>query len=382
MFFKNSFMVKASVIITSYNNSHNLERCLKSLINQDYDQNLIDLEIITVDSGSTDNSIEILNKYKDKIKVVLKPQILPCFSPAMARNTGVQNSVGNILIFSDSDCVFPSNWVKNMITSFKNPQIDCVIGNREPDIGDGLGTFVRRYDFILYSSKFEISKPIIINKGNIQKGVPFIPLSGNNFAIKKEVWNKFSGMKTIFKNPAGEDVMLEVELVKSNYNVLFYPWSRIIHVHPISLINVFKKVFPRSEAIYLLSKYSNGFVNWRHFAERGHILNIKIFFISLLSVLLFLLIVFLLSISITSTLFFLSSTVILTFIIQLIKTKERLESILSTKEEKYKKDYRLSLFKLFCFLQIHFLLKSLALINFSFCLLKDKYAFNKKTVNN
>ena len=64
------------------------------------------------------------------------------------------------------------------------------------------------------------------------------------------------------------------------------------------------------------------------------------------------------------------------------QAKKRLELILNTKKEKCKKDYQLSLFKLFCFLQIHFLLKSLALINFSICLLKDKYAFNKKTVNN
>ena len=100
-------MIKTSVIITSYNNSHNLEQCLSSLINQSYDQNLIDLEIIIVDSGSTDNSIEILKKYKDKIKVILKPQYLPCLSPAIARNIGVKNSEGDILIFSDSDCIFP-----------------------------------------------------------------------------------------------------------------------------------------------------------------------------------------------------------------------------------------------------------------------------------
>ena len=375
-------MVKASVIITSYNNSHNLEKCLKSLIKQDYNRSLIDAEIIVVDSGSTDNSIEILNGYKDKIKVVTEPQHLPRLSPAMARNTGVQNSIGDVLIFSDSDCIFPLNWVKNMATSLEDPRIDCVIGNREPDVGQGLGTFIRRYDFILYSNKFTISEPLLINEKTLRGGESFIPLSGNNFAIRREVWNKLGGMRTVFKHPAGEDIMLEVELIKNGYNILFNPQSKVIHVHPISLTKVFQKAFPRSEATYLLSKYSNGFVNWRHFAERGHILNIKNFFIGLLFVILFLLIVFLSSISASLALFILLSTVILMLIIQLIKTKKRLELILSAKEEEYKKDYRLSLFKLFCFLQIHFLLKILALINFSFCLLKDKYAFNKKTVNN
>jgi len=375
-------MIKTSVILTSYNNSHNLEQCLNSLINQDYNQNFIDLEIIIVDSGSTDNSIEILNRYKDKIKVVIKPQHLPHLSPAMARNIGVQNSMGDVLIFSDSDCIFPLNWVKEMAASFKNPQIDCVIGSREPDFGQGLGTFIRRYDFILYSNKFQISKPVLINEKNLQEDTPFILLSGNNFAIKKELWNRLGGMKTVFKHPSGEDIMLEVEIIKGGYNILFCPKSKVVHVHPLSLTEVFRKMLPRSEATYLLSKHSNGFVNWRHFAERGHILNIKNFFIGLVFVILFLLTAFLPSISALLILFILLSAVILMLIIQLIRTKKRLESILSAKEEKYKKDYQLSLFKLFCFLQIHFLLKSLALINFSLSFLKDKYAFNKKTVNN
>jgi len=375
-------MLKTSVILTSYNNSHNLEQCLNSLINQDYNHNLIDLEIIIVDSGSTDNSIEILNKYKDKIKVVIKPQHFPHLSPAMARNIGVQNSTGDVLIFSDSDCIFPSNWVKDVATSFKDPQVDCVIGSREPDVGKGWGTFIRRYDFILYSNKFQISKPVLINEKNLQENTPFILLSGNNFVIKKELWNRLGGMKTVFRHPAGEDIMLEVEIIKGGYNILFYPESKVVHVHPLSLTEVFRKMLPRSEAIYLLSKYSNDFVNWRHFAERGHILNVKNFFIGLLFVILFILTAFLSSISALLILFILLSVVISMRIIQLIRTKKRLELILNTKKEKCKKDYQLSLFKLFCFLQIHFLLKSLALINFSICLLKDKYAFNKKTVNN
>lgn len=74
-------MKKVSIIVTSYNNSHNLEHCIESLINQNYDKNIIDLEIIFVDSGSTDSSIDVLNRYKDRIKTVLKPQKTLRLSP-------------------------------------------------------------------------------------------------------------------------------------------------------------------------------------------------------------------------------------------------------------------------------------------------------------
>lgn len=360
-------MIKASIIVTSYNNSHNLEKCLKSLINQDYDRNLIDLETIIVDSGSTDNSINILNNYIDKIKVILKPPHLPRLSPALARNIGVENSKGDILIFSDSDCKLPLSWVKEMTTSLKDYQVDCVIGSREPDVGQGWGTFVRRYDFILYSNKFQISKPIIINKSSIERGTPFIFLSGNNFAIKKEVWNNLGGMKTIFKRPAGEDIMLEVEVFKSGYNILFNPQSKVIHVHPISLIEVVKKALPRSEAIYRLNKYSNGFVNWRHFVERGHILNLRSFSLGILFIILILLIVGLLKIPLLIILPVLFTVILLVIIYRIIRVDKRLELILNFKGEKCKRAYKISLFKLFCFDQIHFFLKSIALINFLWC---------------
>lgn len=360
-------MVKASVIITSYNNSHNLEQCLSSLINQSYDQNLIDLEIIIVDSGSTDNSIEILKRYKNKIKVILKPKYFSRFSPAIARNIGVKNSEGDILIFSDSDCIFPKNWVKDIIDCFKNPEIDCIIGNREPDRGYGLGTFIRRYDFILYSNKFRISKPLLINERNLQKDIPFVLLSGNNFAIKKEIWNRFKGMKSIFKNPAGEDIMIEIELIKGGYNILFNPQNKIIHIHPISLIKVFKKVFPRSEAIYLLNKFSNGFVNWRHFVERGHILNLGNFFLSVLFIILILFILSLLKISSLIILPILFMVILSLMVYRINRLNKKLELILNSKEKKYRKDYKISLFQLFYFDLIHSLLKSVALINFLRC---------------
>ena len=368
-------MIKVSIIVTSYNNAHNLERCLNSPLNQDYDNRFIDLEIVVVDSGSSDGSIEILNKYKDRIKIILKPKEFSSFrrlSPAQARNIGVQNSKGEILIFTDSDCVPPLDWVREMVASFQKYQVDCIIGNREPDVGEGLGTFVRRYDFILYSNKFRILKPLIINEKNIQKGIPFVPLSGNNFAIKKEVWDKLGGMKTVFKHAAGEDIMLEIDLLKNGYNILFNPQCKVVHFHPISIIDVFKKVFPRSEAIYLLSKYSNGFISWRHFAERGHILNLRSFFSTIFFILLILSIASLLKVSFFTILSLLFTLMLLMIIHRLINLSKRLESILDSKSEEYKKVYKISLFKLFCFDLIHFFLKSIALLNYLWCFVSRK----------
>lgn len=371
-------MVKASVIITSYNNSHNLERCLNSLINQNYDRNLIDLEIIVVDSGSTDNSIEIFEKYKNKIKVILKPKNSPRFSPAVARNIGVQNSNGEILIFTDSDCIPPSNWIKEMLVSFQNPEIDCVIGSREPDIGKGVGTFVRRYDFILYSEKFKISQPLIINKNNLQRNTPFVLMAGNNFGIKKELWNRIKGMKTIFKHPTGEDVMMEIEIIKKGYNILFNPNLKVNHIHPISLLKVFEKAFWNGESTYLLQKYSNNFVNWKHFAKRGHIFHLHwcIFYTLILILFLFIFIFLKLHFLLILTMFFLS--LLFGLLINSFFLKRKLELVLMNKGKKYEELYKSSFFWVFCFNSLHFLTKLLSLISFLWC--NIKYASFRRNI--
>lgn len=371
-------MINASVIVTSYNNSHNLKNCLEGLLTQNHDQKEVNLEIIVVDSGSIDNSIEILDNYKGKIKIILNPTKFPRLSPAQARNIGVKNSRGDILLFTDSDCVPPRNWVKEIIVSFQKYQIDCVIGTREPDIGEGLGTFVRRYDFILYSNKFIISEPLIINQKNLQKGQPFILLAGNNFGMKRELWNKIGGMKTIFKNPTGEDIMMEIEIIKHGANILFNPYIKVHHIHPVSLTKLFRKAFQHGESTCLLEKYSNNFINWRHFAERGHIFHLKwacfnlFLFIMALSILILLGASFLIIIAVFSTFF------LIIFFSKLILLKNNLFTILNNKGGEYKKLYKISLVQLFYFNIIHFLTKILGLIGFLYSYIK--YAVPKKII--
>lgn len=367
-------MKKICIIVTSYNNSHNIEHCIESLTKQNYDKNTIGLEIIFVDSGSTDGSIDILNRYKDRIKTIFKPQNTLRLSPAMARNIGVENARGDILVLTDSDCIFPQGSVQNMADCFNDPKIDCVIGNREPDFGKGLGTFMRRYDFILYSNKFTISEKLLINKKNIQEGVPLILLSGNNFAIKKELWNKLEGMKSVFKNPAGEDIMLEAEIIKNNGNILFCPENKIKHIHPISLKDFFRKSIQWSEATYLLGKHSNGFVGWRNFAERGHILNMGGFFAYVSFFILILLVAVFLKISPSAVLAVFIAMLLSLFAGKLLSVNRRLKFILNLKGENYKKNYNLPLSKLFYFSLFYSLMNFLTSTNFLFCIVKDKYA--------
>ena len=91
-----------SLIIPCYNAELSLEKCLKSVIEQDYPS----LEIIIVDDGSTDNSAKIYEEFQrkdDRMKILKQENS----GVAKARNNGIKNANGDYFCFVDSD-----DWVE------------------------------------------------------------------------------------------------------------------------------------------------------------------------------------------------------------------------------------------------------------------------------
>lgn len=92
-----------SVVIPNYNNGQYITRCLSSLINQSY-QNI---EIIVVDDGSTDNSVEVITQMQSSNqRIILIRQENAGVSSA--RNKGIERVTGDFLYFLDAD-----DWVSN-----------------------------------------------------------------------------------------------------------------------------------------------------------------------------------------------------------------------------------------------------------------------------
>src|SRR5690606_23236276 len=91
-------MSKVSIIIPVYNKAPYLEQCLNSVINQTYKN----LEIIIIDDGSTDNSLEICEKYRKKDERI---QLISQENQgvSVARNKGIQKASGEWIYFLDAD---------------------------------------------------------------------------------------------------------------------------------------------------------------------------------------------------------------------------------------------------------------------------------------
>lgn len=115
-------MPKVSIIVPVYNARETLCRCLDSLIGQTY----ADIEIILVNDGSSDNSQQICESYRDKcskIRLINQENA----GPATARNTGIDNARGKYLSFVDADDHVESNMIEEMVKVAEDNCAEMVI---------------------------------------------------------------------------------------------------------------------------------------------------------------------------------------------------------------------------------------------------------------
>ena len=124
-------MVKVSVIVPVYNNEEYLDKCLSSLTEQSLD----DIEIICVNDGSSDSSLDILNRYeqKDNRIVVLSQENQ---GAGASRNNGIDIANGEYISFVDADDWLEENALKKLYENAVRNNSDVVLFNsveRWPD---------------------------------------------------------------------------------------------------------------------------------------------------------------------------------------------------------------------------------------------------------
>ena len=115
----------ATVLIANYNNSKYVDQCLTSVINQNYKK----IEIVVVDDNSSDNSLEILNKYTSQIKLIKKKQKtgLGFFDQMGSYYEALKESKGEIIFFLDSDDYFHLDKVSIIVNEFcQNQKINIL----------------------------------------------------------------------------------------------------------------------------------------------------------------------------------------------------------------------------------------------------------------
>ena len=113
-----------SIIVSIYNQAEYLDECIESIVNQTYKN----IEIILVNDGSSDNSLEICNKYKnidDRIVIIDKEN----GGLSSARNSGLDIASGKYIMFCDADDYYFPNTCQILYNLIDNNNCDFAIGN-------------------------------------------------------------------------------------------------------------------------------------------------------------------------------------------------------------------------------------------------------------
>lgn len=118
-----NIMPTVSYVVISYNQGCFLEQAIKSILDQNYPH----LELILVDGGSTDNSLDIINKYEEHFAWWVSE---PDASPEQAINKGFAHATGKYINFLPSDDILMPEALRKMVEFLEsNPECDGIFGN-------------------------------------------------------------------------------------------------------------------------------------------------------------------------------------------------------------------------------------------------------------
>ncbi len=150
-----------SIVVPAYNSEKFINETLKSLLNQDF----TDYEILIIDDGSSDDTFNILQKYKDKLKIYKQDHK----GVAHARNLGIAEAVGKYVVSFDSDDLLLPHALKTykrVIEYFNSPKMIIAKWIFSSELGDINSDFMN--DPNIYCTKFEcfFKKNVSISSGN------------------------------------------------------------------------------------------------------------------------------------------------------------------------------------------------------------------------
>src|SRR5699024_1141358 len=115
-------MAKVSIIVPIYNSENYLKYCLETIVNQTYNN----LEILLINDGSLDNSLDICKEFEQKDNRI-KLFNIPNSGVSVARNIGIDNATGEFITFVDSDDWMELNAIEFGVDKAKKTNADVII---------------------------------------------------------------------------------------------------------------------------------------------------------------------------------------------------------------------------------------------------------------
>lgn|GEM_PF-153417 len=175
-------MKKVSIIIPIYNAEKHIKRCLDNLLSQDYGN----IEIILIDDGSTDNSLNICNEYSKRNSIIKSYHTLNRGS-GPARNYGIEKATGDYVYFMDADDSLSSIAISSLVKVALDKESDLIVFGYQ--MVNSRGKVVNQK---IYREKDITAQSV---RGNYEHYIDM----NMEWGIQGAPWNKFFNLQKIKK---------------------------------------------------------------------------------------------------------------------------------------------------------------------------------------
>lgn len=236
-----------SVVIPVLNEEKRISDTLEALSNGTQTP----LEIIVVDGGSSDHTVSIIKKYYPDVILLKNPDR----TAAAGRNIGIKKAKGDIVAFTDGDCIVDKDWLKNIKIHFEENEIDGLGGkvmNAPPENhyeeywGNLAWNLIMNFPDVSYEVKEKKLNDAFVTA---------------NCAYKKELLYRLKGFSKFFANNA-EDVDLCWRAIDKDAKLIYVP-DVVIYAHNVTTLKgIAKKSFRNGVSSSKLQKIYGGKINY------------------------------------------------------------------------------------------------------------------------
>lgn len=221
--------LKYTIIVPVYNRIEEVKELLESAENLDFDRS--EFEFLFVDDGSTDGFLQFISKYTSLTRLKIRAIFQQNHGPAKARNNGMANTTARYILFTDSDCMLPPGWLK---------EIDNAIATHGFDAFGGPDTFHPSFSPLMKAVNYSMTSFIGTGgiRGNKKSIEKFYPRSFN-MGISREVYRITGGMRL---NYYGEDTDFSARIEKVGFKIGLIPQAFVYHKRRTSLPKFFRQI--------------------------------------------------------------------------------------------------------------------------------------------
>ena len=198
--------MKISIIVPIYNCEKYIDNCIRSLLNQTYSN----IEILLINDGSTDKSLEIIKKYKDNNKVKIYSQ--KNSGANKARNYGVKKSTGDYIMFVDSDDWIDNNTIEMLVNYLKRYEVDIIKFSMILEPSKKIRNIFDENELLIEKEQFAILYNMFLKTYKLNSICACL--------IRAKLFNKdYKSLHS--KSSFAEDYMLNIELINYSDSFLF-----------------------------------------------------------------------------------------------------------------------------------------------------------------